>query len=323
MATGGKRAAGYTMAVVLVLAAHHGTAATKRVGQGWEQERTPLPPPRFGLTIGVQRVASGSHAIWAIATAADPSGNPISLGQAASRMGFDHFNWVQYLVADPDVAACAREGLEALTDADCLGLLTSAGHVPPLPTLDPPLGGWKYQGAAFPTADYRPFYWDEHFPSPGSSAAAGPEYIRYQTTLDRLPSDANQFDRFRTASLADARGYLLNDDPWQGHAGTSVFVDVLVGVLDADCGSLDPAARCRAEIIPDTAFAWSFDADRVIRSQLITLEQFLSVSGNTPRSLAAIGLRVAPTDADRLTPAEVAAAAGTGPARAAGRPAAR
>lgn len=88
----------------------------------------------------------------------------LSLAQAATQCGYDHFNWYQIVTQDPHPPG----GLTA-------------------PYVDPPPGG----GPAFGPADNLPFYWDETEPS-------GPGYrLSDHTTLNVL----DYFDMPRTPDI--------------------------------------------------------------------------------------------------------------------------
>ncbi|MGV2827612.1 hypothetical protein [Myxosarcina sp. GI1(2024)] len=67
----------------------------------------------------------------------DSQGKPIELNKLASRLGYDHFNWVSYVEHDP------------------YGMANKAGSLLSTPYNDPPPGGYQYE-----TADELPFYWD-------------------------------------------------------------------------------------------------------------------------------------------------------------------
>ncbi len=64
-------------------------------------------------------------------------GENIKLNQLASSLGYDHFNWVNYVEKDP------------------YGITDQAGQQLKIPYNDPPKGGYRYD-----SADRLPFYWD-------------------------------------------------------------------------------------------------------------------------------------------------------------------
>ena len=64
-------------------------------------------------------------------------GNHLALSTLASKLGYDHFNWVSYVEADP------------------YGVSDRHGKMMSTPYNDPPVDGYKYD-----SADRLPFYWD-------------------------------------------------------------------------------------------------------------------------------------------------------------------
>ena len=64
-------------------------------------------------------------------------GEKIELQQLATKLGYDHFNWVSYVETDPH------------------GIVDSSGVPLSTPYNDPPQGGYRYD-----SADRFPFYWD-------------------------------------------------------------------------------------------------------------------------------------------------------------------
>ena len=70
-------------------------------------------------------------------TPRDNNGDNISLSNLAESLGYDHFNWVSYVEADP----------YGINDRD--------GNMMSTPYNDPPMGGYQYD-----SADRLPFYWD-------------------------------------------------------------------------------------------------------------------------------------------------------------------
>ena len=70
-------------------------------------------------------------------TPKDAQGKSIDLNQLASSLGYDHFNWTNYVELDP------------------YGIVDHQGRKLETPYNDPPQGGYRYA-----TADKLPFYWD-------------------------------------------------------------------------------------------------------------------------------------------------------------------
>ena len=70
-------------------------------------------------------------------TPKDNNGDSIALSTLAASLGYDHFNWVSYVEADP----------YGISDRD--------GNMMSTPYNDPPFGGYQYD-----SADRLPFYWD-------------------------------------------------------------------------------------------------------------------------------------------------------------------
>lgn len=70
-------------------------------------------------------------------TPKNSQGQNIELNKLASSLGYDHFNWVNYVEKDP------------------YGITNKAGQVVYTPYNDPPKGGYHYD-----SADELPFYWD-------------------------------------------------------------------------------------------------------------------------------------------------------------------
>lgn len=69
--------------------------------------------------------------------AKNSKGYKIELSTLASKLGYDHFNWVSYVEVDP----------HGVSDRD--------GNIMVAPYNDPPMGGYQYD-----SADRLPFYWD-------------------------------------------------------------------------------------------------------------------------------------------------------------------
>ena len=70
-------------------------------------------------------------------TPKDSNEDSIDLGTLAASQGYDHFNWVSYVEADP------------------YGINDRFGNMMSTPYNDPPMGGYQYD-----SADRLPFYWD-------------------------------------------------------------------------------------------------------------------------------------------------------------------
>ena len=265
--------------------------------------------PTFNIALGRYGAPTGNQAIVALATAKNGS-TSISLATAAAELGVNHFNVVQVLLSDPDLTACGGKNFPT-GSAVCDSLTTISGSVPPNGTLDPPLGGWKYQAdeiGGFPAQDYHPFYWDEYFPSPSD-----PEYLDYQVIQATLPSNANDFV---SAPLSSAMGYELYDQPGQSYPGTSEFVDFLVGVK-GDCNNLS-SSSCTYIPITDADFLWTSTNGVVVAStknttvnsgmvsltldplgcgdpicgEDISLDEALALTGNTLTSFENLGSSV-------------------------------
>lgn len=261
--------------------------------------------PTFSVELG-----SYGSAMAALATAKIGS-QSMPLQTAAQMLGFDHFNWVQVVKTDPDLAIwggtnCSSGG------AACVGLTNISGQVPKQGTIDPPLGGWKYQGSTFPTQDFNPFYWDEYFNNNGEASPLNPEYKNKQTTLSALPSTFGDFAGTSTG-LSSAYGFLFADQPGQFNPGTSQFVDFLVGV-SGNCNTIGPTTvPCTYTAIPNTNFTWTstngvvgfknptvdetallasilgLGCSDAICGDLISLDEALSLTGLTLESFEALG----------------------------------
>ena len=153
--------------------------------------------PTFSVQKRVLRPASGNDGIVALATATDATGLSITLGQAAHALGFDHFNWIQKIMKDPDLKSQGPpnskscEGKSYPTGSMCDRFTNIFGNVPALGTVDPPKGGWRYQitwagrNNMFPGADFNPFYFDEYFPSKNARVAL--DYKAAQLIAKTLP----------------------------------------------------------------------------------------------------------------------------------------
>ena len=99
----------------------------------------------------------------------DSQGEKIDLNQLASSLGYDHFNWANYVEKDP------------------YGIMDRTGQHLVTPYNDPPKGGYQYD-----SADSLPFYWDlvqcdrckprHHFQNPYNST-------QYELTFQDSPAD--------------------------------------------------------------------------------------------------------------------------------------
>jgi hypothetical protein len=250
----------------------------------------------------------GNSGLIVLATAKDTTG-PISLSTAAQELtatnktDVDHFNWVQIVIANPGLTACAGTHYPN-GSAACNRLTNEHGEVPALGTTDPPPGGWRYQDPTFSQHGQNPFYWDE------TSANQSTYYQEFQTPATDINVPIN--DLLSPASLTDAYGFLFDDAPkFNPFPGTDIFVDDLVGV-SGDCVG---GATCR--LVPtNTAFFWTDtngkisvnggNADLIsdftsgtvlgpsggssdnITVQPISLDQFLTDSGYTLTSFEAL-----------------------------------
>jgi hypothetical protein len=104
----------------------------------------------------------------------------VTLKEAATLGGYDHFNWVQVITEHDGLAACQETDpfwpfFDPLS-VGCLeaaNLLTSSVSFPIVPFFDVPPGGFEYQVQAcsaassapctFPVEDSLPWYWDEEY----------------------------------------------------------------------------------------------------------------------------------------------------------------
>jgi hypothetical protein len=268
--------------------------------------------PTFSVELGISlgRSASQDDGIGALATARDATG-PITLGTAAKELGVDHFNWVQEIISDPDLTACKGETYSPKGSPVCNRLTDISGKVPALPTVDPPLGGWKYQGLSiFPTADFNPSYNDEYFDGAGIPSPSAPDYQSFQVKEDKLQFKPSIFT---PTSLDSAMGYLFVDRPGQTNPGTSQFVVSLVGVT-GNCNQLGPTTVPCDYTDPLLTFTWTstngvitklrdttldptgeivplapLGCSAPICGEAISLDDALSLTGNTLATFKALG----------------------------------
>ena len=117
-----------------------------------------------------------------------PNGG-VTLDEAAERCGVDHFNWVQWVVEDTSPHRPTVRGVQ-----------------PPIPYVDPPLGGWDYEQPI--GADQLPGYLDE-----------GTQFAGTNWHVDNWTSD------FRL---------IFADEPGTGIGNVIRFRTALAGVDDAN-----------------------------------------------------------------------------------------
>jgi hypothetical protein len=263
--------------------------------------------PTFKVQLDWTTPGSGNATMQALATATDATG-PITLGQAAKELGVDHFNWIQEVISNPDLTACKGKA----GSPECDRLTDITGKVPALPTLDSPLGGWKYEGPKFPTQDFNPFYYDEYFDSVGLPSPSAPEYQEFQVTTNIMQAAPGDFT---STSLESAKGFRFTDAPGGfNNPGITQFVDFLVGVKGGACSSLVPTEECSYIAIPNTDFTWTsiggvitgmkdtsvdptaeilplspLGCSDPICGETISLDEALSLTGNTLESFDALG----------------------------------
>ena len=218
------------------------------------------PPSQVTLTYNIGKYAQivmtpvsfngGGISVFAAARPATGSPAPsVSLGQAAQAMGYDHFNWVQTITSSTQLSVC--QALQVLPAA-CTGFRTVNGTVPAPPTLDPPFGGWQYQGAtiANPARDSLPGYWDEVFTGSGSSSC-GPEvgYYYQQPGASALLTCQDPYDTKTVVNFQDKPTV----------PGVTTFETSLAGVgcsLDYSLVST-PCSQTRFDLIPGTQFQYT------------------------------------------------------------------
>ncbi len=168
----------------------------------------------------------------------------VTLDSAAEAMGFNHFNWVQTIVSSTVLSVtCQLPG--ALLTPLCQQYVTVNGTVPNVPTLDPPFGGWGYQGASpgNPVRDSLPGYWDEQF------GTGCPEVFQHyeQATSNGVIGCQSAFDPKTFVEFEDSPSI----------PGVTVFETSLAGV---GCSFFGAPANCdpnRFVLIPGTQFQYS------------------------------------------------------------------
>jgi hypothetical protein len=247
-----------------------------------------LPAPAaIHIELGRDAVVP-NQGMLALATAMDINGNPVDMQDAAQKIGFDHFNYLQIILTDAQLQACAAN----MSLPGCASDATITGKVPTLPSVDPPLGGYAYESSAcpgpncqssFPTQDFWPMYWDEYLspvpntlfytPDPGA-----PEYLTQYRQGNRLASEG-------AISVAPSlsRGFSFSDVPTTNFVvpGTTSqnesinFVTALVGITGT-CNQLI-STNCAFQIFPGTTFKWTSTNGTV---------SFTGTPGSTPGGAA-------------------------------------
>jgi hypothetical protein len=232
----------------------------------------------ISLLSGTLQVEYGTdaHTSWlALASATDAKGIPSPVQAVATKLGYDHFNWLQIITSDLQLQACAKNKKLAGCSSD----FASNGAVPSIPTADPPPGGYAYElcspsesksdhcQSSFPAQDYWPMYMDEYFSPVGSSYYPNPSAPEYtsQFRSGNLLTNLGSLGQ----PAATALGYYFSDAPVTtfsvpGSSGTPesiAFVDSLVGVK-GKCNTLAKSG-CTFQIIPGTTFKWTAAAGSV------------------------------------------------------------
>jgi len=208
----------------------------------------------------------------ATATAMNTSGSQATMEDAASKMGFDHFNWIQFVVSSLLLQACST----STTLQDCASAVTSTGSVPTLPAYDPAVGGYAYESStcyplnypattnclsSFPVQDYWPMYLDEYFaPVPGTlfytPNPSSPEYFTQYR-------QGTQLQQTGYVSPSQALGFSFEDRPTTNYivpnlnqTENDAFVTALVGI-SGTCNTLTTGGNCAFQIFPGTTFQWA------------------------------------------------------------------
>ena len=221
-----------------------------------------LPTPaalRIELAVDT---AGANQGMLALATAANTSGNNVNMQTAAQGVGFDHLNFLQIILTDLQLAACAAN--TAL--GGCSSDFTITGKVPTLPTYDPPGGGY-----ALRVNDHSPDFSRAGFLAHvlGRILRAGTQTQFYTANpgFARIPSEYRAGTTLAaqgaTAAPGTALGFSFSDQPnttfiVPGTAATKesiTFVTALVGVTGS-CNLLI-STNCGFQIIPGTTFKWS------------------------------------------------------------------
>ena len=144
----------------------------------------------------------------------DNQGKKIELQQLASDLGYEYFNWVNYVEKDP------------------YGILNSSGQRMFAPYNDPPVGGYQYD-----RADRFPFYWDvvncdrcnqrHHFQNhnnsrqfslvfedaPADYRLQAGEAVEFMTSLVGVKSVNRETDKAEWEILHSFRWKLTNPNP--------------------------------------------------------------------------------------------------------------
>jgi hypothetical protein len=220
--------------------------------------------------------SSPNQGIQALATARSTGNNSVDMQTAAQAVGFDHFNWLQIIVNNLLLSTCA--GNASL--AGCASHTIIGGSVAPLPTVDPPLGGWAYEfwatncpghTCAFtsPVQDYSPMYWDEYF-APGTPVSVGGRNYTPYVASPTSPEYKGEYRQGNTVatqgslgiSASQALGFSYSDMPGTsyivpttGSPQNDTFVTALVGVTGT-CNSLG-SGNCGFQIFPGSTFKWN------------------------------------------------------------------
>jgi HYDIN/CFA65/VesB family protein/centrosomal CEP192-like protein len=248
-------------------------------------EGTALPNsavPQIYIQLDVDKKLPNS-AMTALATAKDTNGAFINMQQAAQSLGFDHFNWLQYDVADNLLHACSVD----MSPEVCAGLKTFNGTIPTVPTLDPPHGGWAYQyedtycpasscDFVSPIEDNWDMYWDEYFGEGLTISINGNDYLQ----LFVSPTNPFYLTQYRVenelpwsnnkADPSQAYGFSFSDQPVSADVvpGTTQpqsfsFVTALVGVTGTCNVAPGTSSDCAYWIFPGSTFQWTTTGGQV------------------------------------------------------------
>jgi|GEM_PF-2372250 len=108
--------------------------------QSSSNQKTNISKPRskdgFNYSQNINHIFLGARIITQFSPR-NSQGEKIELDKLASELGYDHFNWVNYVEKDPH------------------GIADTTGKTLKTPYNDPPEGGYPYD-----FADQYPFYWD-------------------------------------------------------------------------------------------------------------------------------------------------------------------
>ncbi len=169
----------------------------------------------------------------------------ISIDDAAGVGGFDHFNWLQVVTSDTDVAFCKSHP----GGTGCVGLQDQSGALPSTPYIDPPLGGWYYQTVSscapglFPVQDSLPWYLDE-------------VYQPYQTTCgDRIGYRVGSPTERKSAEIDD---FTLNFSDRPSGLATVDFLTCLAAITTQGSGLTLQGASTDLDSSATDCFAWSY-----------------------------------------------------------------